>query len=73
MRTVTICHCRSHNLRASSKGFLLFMVAISLPLAVIFNFATSFVSDKLILDLVGKTGADYLHIGLVSFAFAREY
>ena len=57
---------RSHNIRASSKGLLLLMSGIALPLAVIMNFASSFASDKLLADLVGKTGSDYFKMYLVS-------
>lgn len=52
-------------MRAASKGVLFLMLGISLPIAVILNFVTSFVSDKLIVDLVGKTGYDYFHMGMV--------
>lgn len=42
------------------------MSGIALPLAVIMNFASSFASDKLLADLVGKTGSDYFKMYLVS-------
>ena len=59
---------RSHNLRAASKGVLFLMLGISLPLAVFLNFVTLLVSDKLIVDLIGKTGSDYFHMGMVIMA-----
>jgi len=64
---VNVYTFRSHNIRASSKGFFLLFLGITLPLAVIMNFASSLFSDKLIIDLVGKTGFDYFKMCLVSW------
>lgn len=55
---------KAHNLRATSKGALLFFLGLTLPLALAINFCASSVSDQLLTDLLGKEGFAYLALYL---------
>ena len=60
---------RSHNIKASGKGFFLLFLGFTLPIAILLNFAVSSISDKLIIDLIGTEGFQYLNIYLVILIF----
>lgn len=55
---------RSHNWMATGKGLMLFFLGFTLPIALIVNVFASSLSDKLLMDVLGKEGYQYLLIYL---------
>ena len=60
---------RSHNMWAWSKGLSLLFGGLLLPMTLVIHFFASSVSDKLIKDLLGSSGYNYLVLYLVSITY----
>lgn len=56
---------RSHNLRAGTKGLLLFFLGLTLPLALLVNLLASSFPEKMLKDLLGRDGMESLKLYLV--------
>ena len=64
---------RSHNMGASGKGFLLLLIGIMFPISLALNLLASSLSDKLITDVIGRQGFQYLLIILVSIPLGDHF